>query len=50
MTAAAVLCASALRLAYITENLLLKRCYLEVATEPPMDLPISKRIRPYRLA
>jgi len=23
---------------------------LEVATEPPMDLPISKLIRPYRLA
>jgi len=27
----------------------LKCCYLEVATEPPMDL-ISKLIRPYRLA
>jgi len=31
-------------------NWKLKCCYLEVATEPAMDLPISKLIRPYRLA
>jgi len=33
-----------------TMNWKLKCCYLEVATEPPMDLRISKLIRPHRLA
>jgi len=33
-----------------TMNWKLKCCYLEVATEPPMDLPIWKLIWPYRLA
>ena len=33
-----------------TMNLKLKCCYLEVAMEPSMDLPISKFIRPYHLA
>ena len=33
-----------------TMNWKLKCCCLKVATEPPMDLPISKLIRPYRLA
>ena len=32
-----------------TMNWKLKCCYLEVATEPSMDLLISKLIRPYRL-
>jgi len=32
-----------------TMNWKLKCCYLEVAMEPPMDLPISKLIRPYCL-
>jgi len=31
-------------------NWKLKCCYLEVATGPPMDFPISKLIRSYRLA
>jgi len=33
-----------------TMNWKLKCCYLEVVTEPPMDLPISKLNWPYRLA
>ena len=33
-----------------TMNWKLKCCYLEVATEPLMDLPISRLIRPYCLA
>ena len=33
-----------------TMNWKLKCCYLEVAAEQPMDLPLSKLIRPYHLA